>query len=382
MDTQAQDTSLKDTVNGFVEYNGELYLSSLTKDSSDMSGVKLYKTNVDASGNTPTIAPFEEVQLSDTIQGRSRVVSAVGNEVISYGGHDYLPVCMSRSLPKCSRTLEDGVCEHTPLEDGFVVLYDMAGVQSPITVAEHNYTCTALQSVGDNLMVGGRLITQIIHEQTLEDILSGQLAQGDADFPMLYTDEMYNSVTGQYADAYYPLGVNFSGGGDQYASAITWNSGTMVQLFDDGRLGVAMGNRLIPVTGSALSEQTVITMDMDPGGMQDRIFSNIRTELANLNTSRVSNMYHEGQTTFSTDAVLPGVMYGGTDGKGGPRRTEPMALPLISEEPMDESQWKDFFLDYYDPADRRGGVDYNVAVPADGPGPCNANSIPSTCQFN
>lgn len=399
--------SIRDTASGVFELNGEIWMSSLTKSSADDDDLVLYKTTLNTSGS---LDPITQVTLNTGNTTKDRVVTAVGDKPFHFEGVDYIPVCLSRSIP-CHRDVEStetgteaetsaflqnvfeaispvqtcyatgsgssDPCDAGPLEDGKIYLYPLDGSSSPKHIVDHNYLCTALQSVGDNLLIGSRLVTQVADQEEILNVLKG------IEEPLiLYTDEIASQSSDIYADAYLTYNSAFNAKPvpgqppSPYGPFITWNSGTNVHKFHDGSLGVALGNRKIPDTGTDINEQSVITMDMDPGGMSDRVTSNIRTEYANLNASGVSSSFHEEQINLSGHVVLPGTMYY-TSAKP---RTSVMGLPYL-EDSMDESDWLEFFMDIYDPKDRERDIDYNI----DNPNPSSAadcsDSIPATCTI-
>ncbi|MEZ4818621.1 MAG: hypothetical protein R3A45_01540 [Bdellovibrionota bacterium] len=428
LSAQAAGTSMKDTASGMLYHNNEVWVSSLTKSDPANGEVTMYKSTLGASG----FGSFTQVTLNTGNTAQDRVVSAVGDKFFNHNGVVYLPVCLSRTLP-CTRTPAGGggiiispppnggggtlgnsasldhlwrrlnlvdtcyadeetvgggigtvsventgtPCTAAAQEDGKIYLYPASGTGSPIHIADHNYLCTTLQSVGNNLMVGGKLVTQVLHE---EEILA-VLESGDTP-PLLYTDEIADAGSSSYADAYLTFNSAFpestaTVGGEvsYYGPTITWNSGTNVNVFNDGSLGVALGNRYIPSSGGNMFQQSVITMDMNPGGMNDRVVSNILTVMSNLNQSNVSSSFHEQKLNLSGDVVLPGVMY---YSQSSPR-TEVMPLPYI-ETAMSETKWFEFFLDYYDPKDRVTDTDYNIETPDETQAVCT-NSIPASCGF-
>lgn len=402
METQSAGTPLKDTASGMFMYENELWLSSMTKESVDDASMKLYKTTFDDESGT--MSNIETVNLETGSTLEDRVVSAIGDQPIEHEGQAYIPVCLTRSTP-CTRPVEPEAepanffsylldvlnpietcyasgspCDAAAYEDGKVYLYDMSGTQSPILLANHNFKCSTLQSVGGNLLVGGKLVTQVLHEDEIQDILQG------AEAPTLYTDEIADLVEQTFADAYFVFDSAYGEEGSthgnpynsNYGSLITWNSGASVNKFNNGSMGVALGNRL-SVRGASPSDnyfsQTVLTVDMSPGGMEDTVISSIRTNLENLSETTVSTSYHDQQISLAGDVVLPGSMY---SDPSNPRQSVAPLPPIM--ETMSEDQWLEFYLDYFDPSNRHEGTPWVLRPPSSFE-QCSTNAIPSSCNF-
>jgi hypothetical protein len=252
-------------------------------------------------------------------------------------------------------------CNPQQANDGKIYLYDLAGVRAPILLANHNYACNSLQNIEGSLLVSGRLTTQIISNAGIELAVQSDGAQA----AQIYTDEMTDPVNGIYADGFYVDEAAFTDSSMQEVQSpiITWNSGTHVQAFPDGTLGVSIGNRTVPFSGGGLDQQNVITVDVqanDPGG---RIVSNIQTDWTNLNQSDIRTAQTIGEDALADRSVLlAGELYANPNYGG--LRTAPMPIPSIFPS-MDEQAWQKFFVDFYHPSDIDGQYYYNQEIPSD-----------------
>jgi|GEM_PF-2710494 len=420
LDQQSLGQKIRDTAGGFFQQGNELYVSSLTKAASNEKYVRLFKTELKSDG---IYADFSEVVLDVGETGQGRVITAVSNAPIHYKGEQYLPICLSRSIPcmdgmqyedntvappaepsqvppaeddqasvieaslikvlnffnPIGECLAQGAtpCDFKDQSDGKIMLYPLSGTGTPVEVAQHNYLCSSLQTVGTNLLVSGKLVTQPLKGDYILDVIDGHKGP-----KKMYTDELAsigfndpdNIEDGAlYADGYLTLKSGFEedfevemdmmNQEENYGSSITWNTGTSITQFPDGSLGFALGNKNNDPNGTSDPVQNVITVDMSPGGMRDRVTSSINTALDNLSASIVTSSYHGASQEFKGEVIIPGVMLvdfiDPAEGQGYEGRTARMPIPrLLPPAEMDQGAWIDFFFDYHDPKDQVTGKDY------------------------
>ena len=330
--TVGSSTRLQDTAGGFSvdEDTGDVYVTSMTKGSRSDSTLAIYKTNA-------ALTSFEEKIVDTSGIATNRITTAVAQSPIEVGGAKYLPICASRSI-------SSGM---TPTEDGGVYLYNLSTPSAPIQIAQHNFRCTSLQNVNGNLLIGGKLINQIEKKEVIDSIVQGATTT----VPMIYTDEVAFEDSGvkNYADGYY-RSMSGPKSGEALRAALPvfgWNTGLSVQKTSKTNFSIVLGNRtMISTTNRGnVDQQDFTIVNIDMGGMENRVLATIKTDFNNLNQSDVSAKFNEDQMNMP-DVLLPGNFYTPTT----PRQTL-AAIPLLKPT-MTEANWFDFVMDYIDIKDR------------------------------
>ena len=155
-------------------------------------------------------------------------------------------------------------------------------------------------------------MTQVLNQETIAAVV-----RGESPAPIIYTDEVANEVqeTGQkyYADGYYTYANGFSNStGNMYQSVFGWNTGASVQKISPMQYGVVLGNRSLVMdahTGNNVDTQDFTTVNINFGGMQERVLASITTNFDNLNESSVDTQYGEAEMNLPNGSIIAGLLY-------------------------------------------------------------------------
>jgi len=405
LEVKNNNTALRDTANGFLEHNGQLITASVTKDNPQSSNIKLFQTSIDDNGVLQDFSQAFEFE-TDVIKGRT--ITAISNKVIYHEGVPYVPMCLSRKV-HCTRndislnvkydknismhaTLMQWLRKLNPIDvcyaqlsssdpcttsstqrDGQIVLAPIAGSGDIIKIADHNYQCQSLQTFGDHLIVGGKLTSQIITPDEIKDIANSSQP------PLyIYTDEMADASQGYYAGSFQVDASKINEKApSQYQlsddSGIHWSTGTQIQTFSDDHTGLVFGNRLLNTPDSLITDQNVLSLEVNFSAEVSRIFASINTNMQNFNKSTVQTVFTQNSLDLPGDTVLPGQFLFNASNP----RTEVMPLPGFAPI-MSESDWLNFFLDLKDPVDKENN-EISRADNETSTAPCGSTLPENTC---
>lgn len=321
--------NFKDTAGGFSVDGDDMYVASMSKSNNGADGtLSIYKTSV----SNPTA--FQEISVGTGLAA-GRVVTAVSQSPITIDSTKYLPICLTRSI----------VAMNHPAEDGGIYLQNITNPSAaPIKVADHNFKCTSLQQMNGSLLIGGKLVTSVLNQEEVAAVVRGEKAPS-----IVYTDEIANFIeetgTKYYADGYYTYANGFSNSsGNMYQSVFGWNTGASVQKISPMQYGVVLGNRSLVMdshTGSNVDTQDFTTVNINFGGMQERVLASITTNFENLNESSVDAQYGQAEMNLPNGSIIAGLLY--YDDRNTPRETL-SPLPQIDAS-MTEAKWFDFYMD-------------------------------------
>lgn len=368
----AGEDRFKDTAGGFAtDSDNNVYVASLTHENGSDSSLSIYKTRF--GGASPLgLKPFEEVVVDSSGVAEDRVISAIAQSPIKINGTDYLPMCLSRSLA------DGGI----PQTDGKIYLYNLAGTATaPIEIGKQNFKCTSLQQVNGNLLIGGKLVFQVMQYEEIAAIVNGDTIV----VPTFYTDEIAQHIDAgdinYYADAYKTLpSIYNEPAPSDYQQVLGYNTGLSASPLSPTEFGIVVGNRAMisqdgGVTGTeTVDQQDFTTLTVTMGGMAERVLATINTDAQNLNRSEVDAQFGEAQLDIPS-VLLPGVFY---FNPVTPRQIL-AALPTITTG-MSEANWFDFYIDYIDIHDLKSGAEITAIDQhgSDGGVSCS-KSIPQTC---